>query len=70
VHIDARLTSEYFEISIRDEGKGFAWRDLPAVAPESLLSFNGRGIFLTKIYFDEVTYNETGTMVTLRKRKK
>jgi CheY-like chemotaxis protein/anti-sigma regulatory factor (Ser/Thr protein kinase) len=70
VHIDARLTSEYFEISIRDEGKGFVWRDLPAVAPESLLSFNGRGIFLTKIYFDEVTYNETGTMVTLRKRKK
>jgi CheY-like chemotaxis protein/anti-sigma regulatory factor (Ser/Thr protein kinase) len=69
VHIDARLTSEYFEISIRDEGKGFAWRDLPAVAPESLLSFNGRGIFLTKIYFDEVTYNETGTMVTMRKRK-
>jgi CheY-like chemotaxis protein/anti-sigma regulatory factor (Ser/Thr protein kinase) len=70
VHVISRLTPDYFEISIRDDGQGFAWRDLPDVAPESLLSFNGRGIFLTKIYFDEVTYSESGTMVTLRKRKK
>ena len=70
VHVISRLTTDHFEISIRDEGQGFAWRSLPAVAPESLLSFNGRGIFLTKIYFDEVIYNETGTMVTMRKRKK
>jgi CheY-like chemotaxis protein/anti-sigma regulatory factor (Ser/Thr protein kinase) len=70
VNVDSRLTPEHFEISIRDEGRGFAWRNLPEVAPESLLSFNGRGILLTKIYFDEVSYNDAGTMVTLRKRKK
>ena len=57
-----------FEVTIRDEGKGFDWRALPAVVPENLLAFNGRGIFLTKIYFDDVEYNEAGNQVTLRKR--
>ena len=55
---------------IRDDGGGFDWRKLPAVEPENLLAFNGRGIFLTKIYFDEVTFNDTGNEVTLRKFKR
>jgi anti-sigma regulatory factor (Ser/Thr protein kinase) len=66
----SRLAPDLFEITIRDEGGGFDWRKLPAVAPENLLAFNGRGIFLTKIYFDEVSYNELGNEVTLRKRKR
>ena len=70
VHVLSRLSADSFEISIRDEGRGFDWHKLPVVAPENLLSFNGRGIFLTKIYFDDVIYNETGTMVTLRKHKR
>jgi DNA-binding response OmpR family regulator len=68
VFITSRLTSALFEVTIRDEGKGFDWRTLPAVVPENLLAFNGRGILLTKIYFDEVEYNEAGNQVTLRKR--
>jgi CheY-like chemotaxis protein/anti-sigma regulatory factor (Ser/Thr protein kinase) len=67
VQISSRLTSDIFEIQIRDDGRGFDWRTLPAVEPENLLAFNGRGIFLTKIYFDEVTYNDAGNEVTLRK---
>jgi CheY-like chemotaxis protein/anti-sigma regulatory factor (Ser/Thr protein kinase) len=70
VSISSRLTSEIFEIVIRDDGTGFDWRTLPAVEPENLLAFNGRGIFLTKIYFDEVLYNDAGNEVTLRKFKK
>jgi CheY-like chemotaxis protein/anti-sigma regulatory factor (Ser/Thr protein kinase) len=69
VRVDSRITPDLFEITISDEGEGFDWRTLPAVAPESLLSFNGRGIFLTKIYFDEVSYNDKGNAVTLRKRR-
>jgi anti-sigma regulatory factor (Ser/Thr protein kinase) len=69
IHITSRLSPAFFEIAIRDEGKGFDWRALPAVEPENLLAFNGRGIFLTKIYFDEVTYNDSGTEVTMRKIK-
>lgn len=69
VGITSRLSPRLFEITIRDDGKGFDWRTLPAVEPENLLAFNGRGIFLTKIYFDEVTYNDAGNEVTLRKHK-
>jgi CheY-like chemotaxis protein/anti-sigma regulatory factor (Ser/Thr protein kinase) len=69
VAISSSLTRDLFEITIRDQGAGFDWRSLPTVAPENLLSFNGRGIFLTKIYFDEVLYNDSGNEVTLRKRR-
>ena len=67
IFITSRLSSELFEVTVRDEGSGFDWRKLPAVAPENLLAYNGRGIFLTKIYFDEVQYNDAGNQVTLRK---
>jgi DNA-binding response OmpR family regulator len=70
VHVTSHLSPELFEITIRDEGTGFNWHELPEVVPENLLTFNGRGIFLTKIYFDEVQYNGAGNEVTLRKRKK
>ena len=69
VRITSRLSPERFEITIRDDGRGFDWRNLPAVEPENLLAFNGRGLFLTKIYFDEVTFNDAGNEVTLRKNK-
>jgi CheY-like chemotaxis protein/anti-sigma regulatory factor (Ser/Thr protein kinase) len=69
VRITSRLTAEEFAITIRDDGLGFDWRNLPAVEPENLLAFNGRGIFLTKIYFDEVAFNDSGNEVTLRKKK-
>jgi CheY-like chemotaxis protein len=68
IFISSRLSPAQFEITIEDEGSGFDWRRLPALAAENLLAYNGRGIFLTKIYFDEVVYNEKGTAVTLRKR--
>jgi CheY-like chemotaxis protein len=69
VRITSRLTAESFTISIKDQGKGFDWRQLPTVSPENLLAFNGRGIFLTKIYFDAVSYNESGNEVTLTKNR-
>ena len=67
VTVASRLTRELFEITIGDEGEGFDWRALPGVEAANLLTCNGRGIFLTKIYFDEVRYNERGNEVTLVK---
>lgn len=69
VSISSHLTRDLFQITIRDEGEGFDWRGLPNVDAENLLAFNGRGIFLTKIYFDEVRYNDRGNEVTLVKRR-
>ena len=69
VRITSRLSPERFEITVRDDGQGFDWRNLPAVEPENLLAFNGRGLFLTKIYFDEVAFNDAGNEVTLKKNR-
>ncbi len=70
VFISSRLSQESFRITIRDEGGGFDWRNLPALLPENLLAYSGRGIFLTKIYYDEVNYNDDGNEVTLVKNRR
>ncbi|ULA59050.1 MAG: Putative Response regulator with ATPase domain [Nitrospira sp.] len=52
--------------AITDEGKGFAWNrfvetpDQPCDSRQA----NGRGVFLAKTFFPDMTYNERGTEVT------
>jgi len=69
INITTEISREEFRITIEDEGAGFDWRSLPHLQAESLLHFSGRGIFLTRIYFDEVIYNNSGNRVTLIKSK-
>lgn len=69
VTVTSRLSRELFQVTIRDEGNGFDWQALPDLSAGNLLSFSGRGVFLTKIYFDAVTYNAKGNEVTLLKRR-
>lgn len=69
INITVKTSREDFRITIEDEGSGFDWRSLPHLQAESLLHFSGRGIFLTRIYFDEVIYNNKGNRVTLIKSK-
>lgn len=68
IYITAKLDRESFTVTIRDQGEGFDWKSLPLPTAESLFSFSGRGILLTRIYFDEVFYNDRGNEVTLVKR--
>jgi CheY-like chemotaxis protein len=70
VRLDYYLDSEHVRFVITDEGDGFDHDSLPdPTNPENLLSPHGRGILITRIYMDEVTYNERGNQVTLIKRK-
>lgn len=52
--------------AITDEGKGFAWNrflktpDQPCDSRQA----NGRGVFLAKAFFPDLTYNERGTEVS------
>lgn len=56
-------------MEIEDEGKGFDVEALPdPTDPEGLLKLHGRGILITRMYFDEVSYNDKGNKVTLTKR--
>jgi serine/threonine-protein kinase RsbW len=55
-------------ITVRDEGRGF---DSDAVLDptfrENLLSTHGRGIYLMKTLMDEVSFEEGGSVVRMRK---
>jgi serine/threonine-protein kinase RsbW len=47
-------------ITVKDEGKGFDPAKVPdPTAPENLLKDSGRGLYLMKIYMDELKYNIT-----------
>lgn len=59
IYISSHLAGKSFTITIKDQGDGFDWK--------SLHHYNGRGIILTKIFFDEVIYNNPGNQVTLKK---
>lgn len=63
------LNSECMVLTLEDEGDGFDVNSLPdPTDPEGLLKLHGRGILITRMYFDEVNYNEKGNKVTLIKR--
>lgn len=56
-------------MEIVDEGSGFDVDSLPdPTDPEGLLKLHGRGILITRMYFDEVSYNDRGNKVILSKR--
>lgn len=64
-----KIDPEGIIMEIEDEGNGFKVDELPdPTDPESLLKLHGRGILITRMYFDEVSYNDKGNKVTLRKR--
>ena len=55
-------------ITIRDEGAGFDIGTVPdPTTPEHLLRKNGRGIFLMQVMMDEVSFEDGGTVVHMRK---
>lgn len=55
-------------ITVRDEGKGFDSNAVPnPTFVENLLYTHGRGIYLMKTLMDEVSFEEGGSVVRMRK---
>ena len=47
-------------IKIKDEGEGFDPSSIPdPTEPENLLKDSGRGIYLMRVYMDDLQYNRT-----------
>lgn len=70
VRVTARLTGEAATYVVRDEGQGFDPATLPdPTDPANLLRASGRGIMLIRTFMDEVTFNATGTRITMTKRR-
>ncbi|MBZ0272490.1 ATP-binding protein [bacterium] len=69
VDIDLTFTDDACAFRIADEGPGFDWRKWVAdIDPVAALETHGRGILMTKFYFDEIAYNEAGNVITVTKR--
>jgi serine/threonine-protein kinase RsbW len=70
VHVTCRCTmGGEVTLTIRDEGQGFDHRALadPTDATNLFLP-HGRGVYLMHALMDEVRFEESGTVVHLRKR--
>jgi len=58
-------------VIVRDEGKGFESSAVPdPTEPERLLLTSGHGLYLMRALMDEVSFEENGTVVRMRKRVK
>lgn len=68
VTIEYEMDEDKLSFTIRDEGSGFDWESVTFEDDmESLSRPHGRGILMTRFYFDEVKFNDTGNEVTLVK---
>ena len=62
VSVDAHIEDSKLIIKVKDEGKGFDPTKIPnPTEPENLLKDSGRGVYLMRVYMDEVKYNITTT---------
>ena len=56
-------------MTVRDEGRGFdSSALLDPTSSENLLFTHGRGIYLMKVLMDEVSFEEGGAVVIMRKK--
>ena len=66
VDLILNLNENVLKFTIKDEGAGFDYSNLPdPTAPENLEKPGGRGIFLMKHLSDEVVFKEEGRVVEL-----
>ena len=56
-------------ISVRDQGRGFDSSAVPdPTSPENRLFTHGRGIYLIKTLMDEISFDQGGAVVRMRKK--
>ncbi|BAI80176.1 conserved hypothetical protein [Deferribacter desulfuricans SSM1] len=67
VTMEIEITPEKITVVVEDMGNGFDTSTLNMNPEENLLKLHGRGILITKMYFDDIVYNEKGNKVTLVK---
>lgn len=71
VHIEYQVREEHFEILIADEGPGFDPSAVPdPTSEEGIERACGRGLLLMNHYMSEVTFNQQGNAVRMRKVRK
>lgn len=66
VHVCRDKAARSTRYTITDEGRGFKWKGflMRSDKPCDSRDANGRGVFLAKAFFPDLTYNARGTEVT------
>ncbi len=60
VSVDVEVQDTKLIIKVTDEGKGFDPNEIPdPTQPENILKDSGRGMYLMKVYMDDLKYNLT-----------
>ncbi|MCK4660725.1 MAG: ATP-binding protein [Phycisphaerae bacterium] len=65
VRLDVELGKSGVALAIEDTGEGFIWQDRDVSF--DVLGDGGRGLALMQIYSSEMTFNESGNRVALRR---
>ena len=66
VSLSLSLNDSLLKFTVKDEGVGFNYENLPdPTSPENLEKIGGRGIFLMKHLSDEVQFKDNGRIVEL-----
>ena len=66
---EATASTDEIRILIRDQGKGFDTTQVPGPGDSKVLDTeSGRGLVLMASFMDELTFNESGTEVTMVKK--
>jgi len=68
VTVEFKMDKTYCEWIISDEGKGFKWQEVLSddIEGQNLLT-HGRGIFLSRLQFDELEYIGRGNVIRVKK---
>lgn len=70
IFINLNITSEEISITIKDEGNGFAVKEIAdPTGNEGISKTSGRGFLFMHKDFDSVVHNEKGNEVTMKKAK-
>ena len=69
IFLTMEARDDSLRFTVRDEGKGFDYRNLPdPTEAENLFNASGRGVLLVRCYMDEVSWNDKGNEITILKR--
>jgi serine/threonine-protein kinase RsbW len=69
VKIDFNADGNMFEVTVKDEGDGFEFNNIPdPTDPANIENLHGRGVFLMRSLADRIEFNDSGNEVRMRFR--
>ena len=69
VSLSLHIGRKYIHLQIMDEGKGFNWRKANKASLPEVTAVNGRGLAISSLYAERITYNARGNQIRLRLKK-